>query len=111
MKHTLLTALRKIHEDPYPSTGICSQVDWFTEDYYHKDRFRIQELLYGLFESWPKYSGQRDFPIPHPDPHKSPILAYNTNPDNHWDRTTPYGALRWELLEFCIAQLENPNGN
>lgn len=51
--------------------------------------------------------GQRDYPIPHHDPHKSSVLAYNSNPDKHWDRTTPYGALRWELLEFCITQLEN----
>ena len=25
----------------------------------------------------------------------------------HADRNTSYGALRWELLQFCIDQLEN----
>lgn len=111
MKHTLLAALRKIHEDPYPSIGICNQVDWFTEDCGLENRFRIQELLYELFESWPKYSGQRYYPIPHPDPQHLPQEAYISNSQYHWDRTTPYGVLRWELLEFCIAQLESPNGS
>ena len=111
MKQTLLAALLSIHNDPYPFTGICSQVEEFTKDDSHEDRTQMQELLYELFESWPKYSGQRDYPIPHPDPQHLPQEAYISNSQYHWDRTTPYGVLRWELLEFCIAQLESPNGS
>ena len=34
--------------------------------------------------------------------------AYLKNGESHyWDKSQPYGQLRWELLEFCIKELEH----
>lgn len=105
----LLEALRKIHEDPYPDIGICYQVDEYVRFKSGGIAGAVQELMYKLFAKWPKYSGLRDFPIPDVTYH--PSDAYQVKSKQYWDRSTEYGALRWELLEFCIVQLENLNGD
>ncbi len=100
----LLAALRKIHASPYLDTGICQQVRAQLVGQTHETKLFVSELLFKLFKRWPKYSGIRYFPIP--DICRFPEDAYHNN-EAFWDRNTSYGALRWELLEFCIAQLEN----
>lgn len=104
----LLAALRAIHESPNPVIGICGQVGAKLTGQTPQMLLAVDELLSTLFKRWPKYSGLRHFPIP--DICRHPEDAYHNN-EAFWDRNTSYGALRWELLEFCIAQLENPNGN
>lgn len=109
----LLAALRKIHKDPAHNVGICNQVEWQFDLQTPQLRFAILDLLEELFIKWPKYSGLREFPVPATSPEHfgSPLNAYNCGTKNFWDRSTEYGALRWELLEFCIVQLENLNGD
>lgn len=102
----LLTALRKVQKDTHPGCGICPQVDYFLGGQPYKTLHAVRGLLDELFERWPKYSGTKDFPIRSPFPGLTEIEIYH-NCSNLWDRSTEYGALRWELLEFCIAQLEN----
>lgn len=58
--------------------------------------------LMPIFSTWEHYSGQPDFPVPHPT--LSPYLAY-MNTENRWDRDTEYGALRWNLLAHVIRNL------
>lgn len=100
----LLAALRKIHASPEPDIGICGQVGAQLAGQTPEMLLSVDELLSTLFKRWPKYSGLRNFPIP--DICRFPEDAYHNN-DAFWDRNTSYGALRWELLEFCIDQLEN----
>ena len=100
----LLAALRKIHASPDPDIGICQQVRAQLVGQTPQMWQSVNELLFTLFKRWPKYSGLKHFPIP--DICRFPEDAYHNN-DAFWDRNTSYGALRWELLKFCIGQLEN----
>lgn len=100
----LLGALRAIQRSPEPDIGICPQVGAQLVGQTPEMLLSVDELLFTLFKRWPKYSGLKHFPIP--DICRFPEDAYNNN-GAFWDRNTSYGALRWELLEFCIDQLEN----
>ena len=73
-------------------SGICGNVS-----------YRKCLILDELFKTWPKYSGNREFPIQveGEDPQATYIYCKNM-----WSNSTEYGQLRWELLNYCIAQLQ-----
>lgn len=73
-------------------SGICGNVS-----------FRRCLILDGLFKTWPKYSGNQEFPIQVGDEGPAATYLYCKN---MWDKSTEYGQLRWELLDHCIAQLQ-----
>lgn len=83
-------------------TGICDNLGCTKQEY-------IQ--LRQLYQSWPHFSGNLYFPVPHPM-HRCSGLAAEDAFDNAaaantmWNQETSYGALRWDLLNHCIAQLE-----
>ena len=54
-----------------------------------------------LMTQWPKWSGERTFPVPHPEG-KCPRRAFYNLPI--WEG--PYGALRRELLDYLIERLK-----
>lgn len=54
------------------------------------------------FEKWPKFSGNEDYPIP--DPFLGCPRRVYWNMENMW--VGEYGALRIELLDFLISELE-----
>lgn len=101
MKAKMLEALKQIREQPNPRIGICYQLAAQScsdenVDYWHSK-------LQGLFRRWPQFSGSADFPVPHPT--ELARVAYSST-QNMWDRRTKYGRARWDLLEFCISELE-----
>ena len=100
MKAELLEALKKIREWPAPRFGICQQLALRLSDE-SADYWRSK--LQGLFRRWPQFSGSADFPVPHPT--EPACIAYNST-QNMWNRRTKYGRARWDLLEFCISELE-----
>ena len=55
-------------------------------------------------KEWPKYSGNRWYPVRHPD--MNPLEAYVNQSLYKWDPSTEYGRNRYELLEFLITKLE-----
>lgn len=66
------------------------------------DRATLEDWLHDVFAVWPKFSGNIDYPI---------AVSFDPRYDyghcrGRWDRHTAYGALRWELLDFCIEQAE-----
>ena len=63
-------------------------------------------LLRTLFTLWPKFSGDESFPVPSPDPERNPFGVYvdASFKGDYW--TGEYGALRMELLEWLIHNLE-----
>ena len=62
----------------------------------------VDEWLLEKFQKWPKFSGRRCYPVPSPD-----WRAYMTaNHTEMWSPSHPYGALRRELLEFFIQEME-----
>lgn len=95
---TLLAALRTVRENgPHDiNMGICAAVVAADEDC---DTFQVDDLLEELFTRWPEYSGILPYPVP------GGYTAYMTAA-SCWDRDTEYGRLRWELLDFCIEELE-----
>jgi len=84
----LLALYEKVQAGMYPSGGICSQVAPY------------QLALSDYFETWPKYSGNRNFPI------VNPSGSYN---DAYYEGTLwandAYGNARRALLTHCIKEL------
>lgn len=91
MSVELLEELKQLHAQGGSSIGICHSVYcWHGPE------------LAKLFTSWPKYSGDDFLPIP--GGVEAYAKAYRN--DTMWDRNTEYGALRWELLEWLIEELQ-----
>ena len=97
----LLTALKQLRENgPYNRDGgICSQllfsscVDLGT--------------LHHMMSRWPKYSGILAYPIPSTMKGLMPRTCYNYHirKRNQWTGRNAYSKLRYELLDFMIAEL------
>ena len=84
----------------HPTAGICYALSRSYEYQIasHDTGLYMKAALRAAMMSWPKYSGDFIYPIP------GGGMAY----DNHrakWDRTTEYGRLRWELLDWIIQEL------
>ena len=112
MSKHLLAVLKNLRVDVHAGTavitaGICHNVE--TNLYYSP---KSQELLQELMKQWPKYSGHWKFPIPHPmrPGNQEEAMWIYCNTYSMWNKTTAYGRLRWELLEFMIAELEKEHG-
>ena len=89
--HTQLVRLRD--EGPQERTlGICHNI------------LDIKAFM-AIAKHWPKHSGFFAFPVPDPDPDGDPVRAFMSAHDM-WDPDDPYGALRIELLNFVIGELE-----
>lgn len=81
----------------HPSYGICGNAGYLKGTQY--------DILFSAFQHWPKYSGMPCYPVPGPSTgENSAISAYNRAEDC-WDRSTEYGQMRWELLDFSIEFL------
>ena len=116
MKKKLLEALIKCRKiiDTGLHTGICYPVRQF----FLCIDARTGMTLHNLFKRWPKWSGLLEYPVPAPSDfvakdagdYAAAAQAYDML-DSHWDSTTEYGQLRIELLEFCIATLEEEIAN
>ena len=90
-----------------PRMGICSLVRTATP-FFARPYTELYPMLKAVFKSWDKYSGEEDYPVPHPT--RSPGNAYEMTINLHdhmamWDRLTPYGANRRELLTHCINEV------
>lgn len=133
MKKHLLEALLKISEldtaITCSNTGICGHV----ADMLHPEQLglnawqesaqqaKVEEEIARLAWTWPKHSGNSRYPVPAPADwkigakwalSKLPAQLQKTaaqiiygSTDNKWDRSTQYGADRWELLEHLIDEL------
>lgn len=63
------------------------------------------KLLMTLMTQWPKYSGDAQYTVPGPKG-EHPSTAYGNN-INKWDRSTEYGQLRYELLDYLIDRVDD----
>lgn len=102
VKQEMLALLLEIQSDGpfYIKTGICDQLTKSVPFGYGK----IMRILEELFPTWPLYSGNQTFPVPHPE--QEPERAYLDTDGSIWDKNTEYGRNRWSLLEHCISQLQ-----
>lgn len=109
-REVLLYTLRvmKSKGPRYPEQGICRNVAEYVEEVVHEITIMhdVLDALTDLMVSWPKYSGDEDYPVP------GGRDAYLVS---SWDKTLwaryehEYGALRWELLDWLIETLEKDN--
>lgn len=110
-KQDLLQALKDTRRNPSPHLAICSNVRGRLEQlppYQWEIAKALDEKLGYLFRQWPKYSGNPHCPVPSVISSFSEVDQFNATclgSNNFW--VGEYGALRWELLQFCIGQLEN----
>lgn len=99
MKTTIKTLLGIIKEMPTHDRGICGQPAMVSL------RLGAFAVVRDLMVQWPKYSGSYDYPVPSTIEGRTPCQCFHDIHDL-WDRSTEYGALRWELLEWLIEQPE-----
>ena len=102
-----LRAVRHSKELRRNAIGICGAVKlYLKESSGNIVTIRDQDVLHRLMKDWPKHSGVTEFPICAYG--VSPMKEF-TNCFDMWNPDTPYGQLRWELLEWLINKLENEN--
>lgn len=87
------------------SSGICNNVARLGYDGL-SGTHAVGVIVGALALSWEKHSGSYMYPIPPTGNATSGREAYE-NYKNHWDRSTKYGALRHELLDFLIKKVED----
>ncbi len=94
----MLEKMLSMRADGYPEcavVGLCSNLSTG----YYADELWLQEA----FRAWPKFSGEIQYPVPHPT--QSPEQAYLGSCDP-WGRENEYGRNRWELLDFLIERAQ-----
>ena len=89
---TQLVDLRDRHKHKF-TEGICKYIT-----------FEQKRHVEPIFKIWPKFSGQRNFPVP--SPHKSVSHGGAYFKYNRWSKKSKYGQLRYELLDFVITTIE-----
>lgn len=96
----LLEALIRIREEgpKLPRSGICANLLAIGT------HVMLSEFV-ALVPSWPKCSKTSGYPIPSPYISASSDIAYHAYGNYMWNPDHPYGALRLELLNWCIKQL------
>lgn len=87
--------------------GICFHLSEVTLPH---ELFRVsnRDLFDKIASMWPKYSGDSDYPVPSPNGNIHPVVIY-TITKNCW--IGEYGALRIELLDWCIEYCKQWVGN
>jgi hypothetical protein len=93
MTQNLLNALKVIKKKPLdPEFGICLNVIKYTG-------FTHQKSLWNLFKKWKHYSGSDAYPV------EGNVHKFSKQ-HNMFSKTTKYGRLRNNLLNFMIAELK-----
>ena len=103
--HKDLVAFHARMSDPdnWLPCGLCMTLEYFDID----PQTRIEILR--LMRKWSKHSGDNSYPLPGGQSAYEEYLFADdrTCASYMWDReTSPYAALRWELLEWMIQETE-----
>lgn len=99
-------ALRDLITKP-KTHGICYMVHSQIANTYGYDEtyFCCKRRLSALMQSWPKYSGNKTYPIPAVGEYGSASATYANVPNSlFWSSNHPYGALRLELFEYLLME-------
>ena len=124
MHQMLLQGLKQLKvEVPQPRMGICDNIYNAMDDLFGENKswvipaedgeIDIFMWIQQVAQKWPKWSGDTHYPVPCPTNMGLPELkaGVHTPMDayhhfhNVWEGA--YGALRMELLDFLIEELEN----
>ena len=83
-------------------TNLSNKVNSQVEELESSEYYDAGQILEQAFYTWPKFSGNVNFPIQDPNETETPENVYNELPK--W--TGAYGALRFELLDHVIDFLK-----
>jgi hypothetical protein len=102
----LYKLLLEIRQEPMGNVGICQHLMDMTR------RTSVITLFMSYARDWPK-ACPGEFIIPSDDILQTPISAfYEAEADGRlWDKSTKYGRMRWELLNFVIQELYKDIGD
>lgn len=78
----------------WDTPGICAAITRFDKS--------CKNLAKLMMLEWPLFSGNPIYPVPavHQD---NPVAEFSQTPmEEFWDKTKPYGALRWMLLDYMV---------
>lgn len=100
-----LLCVKQVPRGQRRNLGLCQDCIKFCFPHYGMQA--VTDRLHILFQLWPKFSGQEDFPIPDPSGKEDPydIFSRTYSQENQW--YGPYGDLRVELLDFLIEILKD----
>lgn len=91
-----------------PCYGICTHLTGLLDrDHEQPEVQRAVQLFRVLCTEWPEYSGDIEYPV-WTDRSMGPDCQYAQAQETGtmWDSSTDYGAARWRLLDWAIAELE-----
>lgn len=97
---------------PIKNRGMCALVKIAKERLYPNEvvlREQIKGLISDITEDWPHYSGSYNYPVPNSrddSSDSSTQFALARGAGTLWDRTTEYGQLRHDLMNFVLNTLE-----
>lgn len=96
----MVDRISSLDDDNTPDdSGICNVVATRV----HWSQVQLQDI----FELWPEFSGDVQFPVPSFIVNKSAVYEYLvTSGQDYWNRSTEYGAARWRLVEHTKFHLE-----
>ncbi|QLA10710.1 hypothetical protein TH2_144 [Shewanella phage Thanatos-2] len=94
----------------YYGNSICTKVSLSLKpDNYHI--FKIfKNIMSTLFKSWPKFSGNINYPVPSQHSYFSHRKEYMIAADYNLHWLGEYGKARYELLEHMVKTLETKLG-
>lgn len=104
--HQALCEIRKRRIEP--RYGICTNLTELLDRYLGwREVTRIERLFRELYVGWPEYSGSVEYPV-WTDRSMGSDRQYAEAQEagTVWDSSTDYGAARWRLLDWAIAELE-----
>lgn len=109
MKHPYLQILEEITQslELYPSLSICLQAIPLCETKFGiSESCQMANWIESKFSSWEHFSGSFAYPVPSNIPNQSPREAYflAKGSGKMWDKTTEYGRLRYQLLDYLIQE-------
>lgn len=99
----IVVILERLKKQGFPKdtkNGLCCEVELFTSA-------EAKSILQECFKAWPKFSGSLSYPVPSVTHGLTPRDEYTcASGFDMWSKDEPYGALRWELVDHCIAYLK-----
>ena len=103
---TLLQLRDELDRGEFPGAyGICRYVFLGTPNLWIFESWHLKEL----FAEWPEGTGLELYPIPGHDKNPYWPSAEHATPEHFWDRSQPYGAARYRLLNYLIEELSKTN--
>lgn len=105
---SLLEVLYEIRRNPWLYRGICANITEALRQRHSISSYlshKASNYVLLLADGWPDHSGDEGYPVPATNG-LTAREAY-IEAEDYWDKSTKYGELRRDLLDYLIERLEN----